>query len=111
MILILLEPNGFLKNKSDKFGNIIRNKAMLVAQGYIQVEGIDFDETFAPVAKLESIRLLLAIACHIGFTLHQMDVKSAFWNGFLNEEAYVEQTKGFEDPYKPNYVFKLKKAL
>jgi len=99
------------KNKTDEFGTIIRNKARLVAQGYTQVEGIDFDETFAPVARLESIRLLLAIACVLGFKLHQMDVKSAFLNGFLNEEAYVEQPKGFEDPHFPNHVYKLKKAL
>ena len=68
------------KNKSDEFGTIIRNKARLVAQGYTQVEGINFDETFAPVARLESIRLLLSIACLIGFRLFQMDVKSAFLN-------------------------------
>ena len=73
------------KNKTDEFGTIIRNKARLVAQGYTQVEGIDFDETFAPVARLESIRLLLDISCVLGFKLFQMDVKSAFLNGFLNE--------------------------
>ncbi|KAK6150694.1 hypothetical protein DH2020_015626 [Rehmannia glutinosa] len=99
------------KNKTDESGNIVRNKARLVAQGYTQVEGVDFDETFAPVARIESNRLLLAIACHLGLTLHQMDVKSAFLNGILDEKAYVEQPKGFEDPYKPNHVFKLKKAL
>jgi len=99
------------KNKSDECGTIVRNKARLVAQGYTQVEGIDFDETFAPVARLESIRLLLSIACLLDFKLYQMDVKSAFLNGFLNEEVYVEQPKGFEDPYHPDYVFQLKKAL
>ena len=99
------------KNKSDEFGTIVRNKARLVAQGYTQIEGVDFDETFAPVARLESIRLLLAISCIMKIKLHQMDVKSAFLNGFLNEEAYVEQPKGFEDPHFPNHVFKLKKAL
>ena len=99
------------KNKSDEFGNIVRNKARLVAQGYTQVEGIDFDETFAPVARLESIRLLLSIACVIGFKLFQMDVKSAFLNGLLKEEAFVEQPKGFEDPHFPNHVYKLDKAL
>ena len=82
--------NGFSKNKYDEFGNIVRNKAKLVAQGYTQIEGIDFDETFAPVARLESIRLLLVCACHAGFKLFQMDVKSAFLNGILHEEAYVE---------------------
>ena len=99
------------KNKTDESGNVVRNKARIVAQGYTQVEGIDYDETFAPVARIESIRLLLAIACHIGFTLHQMDVKSAFLNGILNEEAYVEQPKGFECHEKPNHVLKLHKAL
>ncbi|MBE2321352.1 hypothetical protein DVA67_035890, partial [Solirubrobacter sp. CPCC 204708] len=71
------------KNKSDESGIIIKNKARLVAQGYTQEEGIDFDETFAPVARLESVRLLLSIACLLKFKLFQMDVKSAFLNGFL----------------------------
>ncbi|CAM8887225.1 unnamed protein product [Rhodiola kirilowii] len=99
------------KNKSDEHGNITRNKARLVAQGYTQIEGIDFDETFAPVARLEAIRLLLALACHLKFKLFQMDVKSAFLNGLLNEEVYVSQPKGFEDPHHPDYVYRLKKAL
>ena len=96
---MLLVPNESLKKKkTDEFGNIVRNKARLVAQGYTQVEGVDFDETLAPVAKLESIWSLLAITCHVGFKLFQMDVKSAFLNGVVHEEAYVEQSKGFEDP-------------
>ncbi|XP_073056906.1 uncharacterized protein [Primulina eburnea] len=99
------------KNKTDESGNIIRNKARLVAQGYTQVEGVDFDETFAPVARIESIRLLLAIACYMKIKLFQMDVKSAFLNGFLSEEVHVRQPKGFKDPHKPNHVYKLKKAL
>ena len=90
---------------------MIRNKVHLVAQGYTQVEGIDFDEIFAPVARLESIRLLLAIACFLNIKLFQMDVKSAFLNGFLNEEVYVDQPKAFQDPYFPDHVFKLQKAL
>ena len=98
-------------NKSDENGVIVRNKARLVAQGYTQVEGIDFDETFAPVARLESIRILLALACHLKFKLHQMDVKSAFLNGILEEEVYVEQPKGFEDPHHPGHVYRLNKAL
>ena len=77
----------------------MRNKARLVAQGYTQIECVDFDETFAPVARIESIGLLFAVTCLIGFKLFQMDVKSAFLNGILNEEAYVKQSKGFEDPY------------
>ncbi|PNY10358.1 retrotransposon-related protein, partial [Trifolium pratense] len=99
------------KNKTDENGTITRNKARLVAQGYTQIEGVDFDEIFAPVARLESIRLLLAVACILKFKLYQMDVKSAFLNGYLNEEVYVEQPKGFVDPSFPNHVYKLKKAL
>ena len=72
-------------NKIDEEGNVIHNKDRLVAQGYTQVEGVDFDETFAPVARIESIRVLLALACHLKFKLYQMDVKSAFLNGFLKE--------------------------
>ena len=78
------------KNKFDEHGTIIINKSRLVAQGYTQVEGVDFDETFTPVAKLESIRILLAIASYLNFKLYQMDVKSAFLNGMLQEEVYVE---------------------
>ncbi|KAK0574914.1 hypothetical protein LWI29_030861 [Acer saccharum] len=92
------------RNKSDEDGNIVRNKARLVAQGYSQIEGIDFEETFAPVARLESIRLLLSISCVHKFKLHQMDVKSAFLNGFLQEEVFVEQPKGFVDAHHPNHV-------
>ncbi|GJX48459.1 retrovirus-related pol polyprotein from transposon TNT 1-94 [Tanacetum coccineum] len=99
------------KNKLDENGIVSRNKARLVAQGYNQQEGIDYDETYAPVARLESIRILLAIACANDFKLYQMDVKSAFLNGFINEEVYVAQPPGFIDFQKPNYVYKLKKAL
>ena len=99
------------KNKSNEHGTVIRNKSRLVAQGYDQVEGVDFDETFALVARLESIWILLAIACHLNFKLYQMDVNSAFLNGILQEEVYVEQPKGFEDPHRPDDVYKLKRAL
>ena len=75
----------------DENGIIIRNKARLVAQGYNQQEGIDYEETFAPVARLEAIRMLLVFACHKNFILYQMDVKSAFLNGFINEEIYVDE--------------------
>ncbi|GKD97662.1 copia protein [Tanacetum coccineum] len=95
----------------DENGVVSRNKARLVAQGYNQQEGIYFDETYAPIARLESIRILLAYACAIDFRLFQMDVKSAFLNGFINEEVYVAQPPGFVDFEKPNHVFKLKKAL
>ena len=107
----IIGTKWIFKNKMDENGTIVRNKARLVAQGYTQVEGIDFDETFAPVARLESIRLLLAIACFMRFKLFQMDVKSAFLNGVLQEEVFVAQPKGFEDPKHPTYVYRLKKAL
>ena len=99
------------KNKLDEHGTVIRNKSRLIAQGYTQVEGIDFDETFAPVARLESIRILLAITCHLNFKLYQMDVKSAFLNGMLQEEVYVKQLRDFVDPHRPDDVYKLKRAL
>jgi hypothetical protein len=89
---------------------VVRNKARLVAQGYTQVEGLDFGETYAPVARLEAIRILLAYACAHNIKLDQMDVKSAFLNGYINE-VYVEQPLGFEDDKKLDHVYKLKKAL
>ena len=95
----------------DEHSNIVRNKARLVAQGYSQKEGIDYEETYTPVARLEAIRMLMAFACFKNFKLFPMDVKSAFLNGFLNEKVYVEQPPGFENPHFPNHVFKLSKAL
>ena len=74
------------------------------------MEGVDFDESFTPVARLESIRILMSIACTINFKLYQMDVKCAFLNGYLNEEVFVEQPKGFEDPHFSDHVLRLKKA-
>ncbi|KAL5551357.1 hypothetical protein UlMin_001533 [Ulmus minor] len=100
-----------LKNKVDEGGIVTRNKARLVAKGYNQEEGIDYEETFAPVARLEAIRILLAFACYHEFVLFQMDVKSAFLNGFILEEVFVEQPPGFESFDSPNHVYKLKKAL
>ncbi|GJZ02539.1 copia protein [Tanacetum coccineum] len=99
------------KNKLDENGVVSRNKARLVAQGYNQQEGIDFDETYAPIARLESIRILLAYACANDFKLFQMDIKSALLNVFINEEVYVLQPPGFVNFEKPNHVYKLKKAL
>ena len=90
---------------------IIRNKARLVTQGYNQQEGIDYGETFTPVARLEVIRMLHAFACHKNFILYQMDVKSVFLNGFINEDVFVKQPPRFESFNFPNHVFKLKKAL
>jgi len=99
------------KNKLDEQGVIVTNKARLVAKDYNQEEGIDYGETYALVARLEAVRLLLAYACMNGFKLHQMDVKSAFLNGYIDEEVYVCQPPGFEDHKHPDYIFKLKKAL
>ncbi|GJV45019.1 retrovirus-related pol polyprotein from transposon TNT 1-94 [Tanacetum coccineum] len=99
------------KNKLDENGIVSRLKARIVAQGYNQQECIDYDETYAPVARLESIRILLAYACALDFKLFQMDVKSAFLNGFINKEVYVAQPPGFVNFKKPNHVYKLKKAL
>ncbi|KAI9186544.1 hypothetical protein LWI28_018382 [Acer negundo] len=99
------------RNKFDEDGNIVRNKARLAAQGYSQIEGIDFEETFALVARLESIRLLFFISYMHKFKLYQRDVKSAFLNSFLEKEVFVEQPKGFVDAHHPNHVYCLKKAL
>jgi hypothetical protein len=99
------------KNKQGEDGEVVRNKAHLVAQGYSQVEGLDFWETFASVARLEAIRILLAFATSKGFKLYQMDVKSAFLNGVIQEEVYVRQPLGFESPKYPDRVYKLSRAL
>ncbi|GKF52491.1 retrovirus-related pol polyprotein from transposon TNT 1-94, partial [Tanacetum coccineum] len=99
------------KVKLDELGGILKNKARLVAHGYRQEEGIDFEESFAPVARLEAIRIFLAFVAHINMVVYQIDVKTAFLNDNLREEVYVSQPDGFVDPDKPNYVYKLKKAL
>jgi hypothetical protein len=90
---------------------VTRNKARLVAKGYSQVEGLDFDETYAHVARLELIHILLAYATYHGFKLYQIDVKCAFLNGPIKEEVYVEKPLGFEDCEYPSHVYKLSKAL
>ncbi|GJS36172.1 putative ribonuclease H-like domain-containing protein, partial [Tanacetum coccineum] len=100
-----------LKNKRDARGIVVRNKARLVAQGHRQEEGIDYDEVFAPVAQIEAIRLFLAFASYMGFMVYQMDVKSAFLYGEIDEEVYVTQPKGFEDPFYPKHVYRVVKAL
>ncbi|GJV24348.1 putative ribonuclease H-like domain-containing protein [Tanacetum coccineum] len=99
------------RNKKDERGIVIRNKARLVAQGYTQEEGIDYDEVFAPVARIEAIRLFLAYASFKDFVVYQMDVKSAFLYGKIEEEVYVCQPPGFEDPNFPDRVYKVEKAL
>ncbi len=112
-------PNDYLvignkwvfRNKQDENGIVVRNKARLVAKGFNQEEGIDYEETFAPVARLEAIRMLLAYASSNNFKLFQMDVKSAFLYGLISEEVYVGQPLGFENNSLPNHVFRLTKAL
>ncbi|GJV46462.1 ribonuclease H-like domain-containing protein [Tanacetum coccineum] len=99
------------QNKKDERGVVVRNKARLVAQGHRQEEGIDYDEVFAPVARLEAIRIFLAFASYMGFVVYQMDVKSAFLYGKIDEEVYVSQPPGFQDPKYPKKVYKVVKAL
>ncbi|GKD23292.1 putative ribonuclease H-like domain-containing protein [Tanacetum coccineum] len=99
------------RNKKDERGVVVRNKARLVAQGYRQEEGIDYDEVFAPVARIEAIRIFLAFASYMGFIVYQMDVKSAFLYGIIDEEVYVSQPPGFVDPKFPKKVYKVVKAL
>nr|GEW83791.1 hypothetical protein [Tanacetum cinerariifolium] len=99
------------KNKHDEENTVIRNKYRLVSKGYAQKEGIDFKESFAPVARLEPVRLFIAYSVHKSFTVYQMDVKTTFLYGPLKEEVYVNQPNGFVDPYHPDKVFYLKKAL
>ncbi|KAI3669130.1 hypothetical protein L6452_40354 [Arctium lappa] len=98
------------KNKKDEAGVVVRNKARLVVKGYCQ-QGIDYDETFAPIARIEAIRIFLAYATHKNFTVYQMDIKSAFLNDVLHEEVYVAQLEGFIDPHHPDHVYVLDKAL
>nr|GEU60188.1 hypothetical protein [Tanacetum cinerariifolium] len=99
------------KNKRDEENTVIRNKSHLVAKGYAQKEGVDLEESFAPVARLEAIRLFIAYAAHKSFTVYQMDDKTKFLHGPLKEEVYVNQPDGFVDPYHPDKVYRLKKAL
>jgi hypothetical protein len=101
---------GF-KYKQGEDSEIVRNKAHLIAQEFSQVESLDFEETFAPVARLKAIRILLVLAAYKGFKLNQMDVKSAFLNCVIQEEVYVRQPPGFENPMYPRRVYKLSKAL
>ncbi|KAJ9536703.1 LOW QUALITY PROTEIN: hypothetical protein OSB04_un000088 [Centaurea solstitialis] len=107
----IIDTKWLFKNKKDEHGTIVRNKARLVAKGYRQQEGIDYDQTFAPVARLEAIRMFLAYAAYKDFTVFQMDVKTAFLYGHLKEEVYVTQPEGFVDPDHPDYVYILDKAL
>ena len=107
----VIDTRWVFRNKLDEEGTIKRNKARLVAKGFSQAEGIDYDETFAPVASLEAIRMFLAFVAHSNFKVYQMDVKSAFLNGELDEEVYMEQPPGFEDPDFLDFVYYLFKAI
>nr|GFD42466.1 Gag-Pol polyprotein [Tanacetum cinerariifolium] len=99
------------KNKKDEDQTVIRNKARLVAKGYAQEEGIDFEESFAPVARLKAVWIFVAYVAHKSFPIYQMDVKMEFLNGPLNEEVYVTVSDGFIDPDHPDKVYRLRKAL
>jgi hypothetical protein len=99
------------KLKQNEAGEIIKHKARLVARGFVQQEGIDFDEVFSPVARMESVRLLLALVSQEGWQVHHMDVKSAFLNGDMKEEVYVRQPVGFIIAGQEGKVLRLRKAL
>ncbi|GJZ64755.1 retrovirus-related pol polyprotein from transposon TNT 1-94, partial [Tanacetum coccineum] len=109
--VLLIKLKWIYKVKKDEFGGVLKNKARLVAQGFRQEEGIHFEESFAPVARIEAIRIFVANATHKNMTIYQMDVKMAFLNGDLKEEVYVSPQEGFVDQDNPSHVYKLKKAL
>ncbi|GJW70907.1 retrovirus-related pol polyprotein from transposon TNT 1-94 [Tanacetum coccineum] len=109
--VIIITLKWIYKVKLDELGGILKNKAHLVARGYRQKEGIDFEESFALVARLEAIRIFIAFAAHMNMMVSQMDVKTVFLNYILRKEVYVSQPNGFVDPENPNHVYKLKKAL
>nr|GFB55924.1 retrovirus-related Pol polyprotein from transposon TNT 1-94 [Tanacetum cinerariifolium] len=99
------------KVKLDEYDDVLKNKARLVAKGYRQEEGIDFEESFAPVVRIEAIRIFIANAACKNMTIYQMDVKTSFLNGELKKEVYVSQLEGFVDPDHSTHVYRLKKAL
>jgi hypothetical protein len=107
----VVDTKWVFRNKQDEHGVVTRNKTWLVAKGYSQVKGLDFDETFAPIARLESIRMLFAYATHHGFKLYQMDIMGTFLNGTIKEEVYMEQPPSFEREGYSNHVYKLHKAF
>nr|GEY08942.1 retrovirus-related Pol polyprotein from transposon TNT 1-94 [Tanacetum cinerariifolium] len=108
---LIIKLKWLWKNKKDEDQTVIRNKARLVAKGYSQEDGIDFEESFAPVARLEAVRIFIAYAAHKSFLIYQMYVKMAFLNGPLKEEVYVAQPDRFADPDHPEKVYRLRKAL
>ncbi|GKA29763.1 retrovirus-related pol polyprotein from transposon TNT 1-94 [Tanacetum coccineum] len=109
--VMMIKLKWIYKVKKDELGGVLKNKARLVAKGYRQEEGIDFEESFAPVARIEAIRIFIANAASNNMSIYQMDVKTAFLNGKLREVVYVSQPKGFVDQDNPNHVYMLKKAL
>ncbi|GJZ79879.1 retrovirus-related pol polyprotein from transposon TNT 1-94 [Tanacetum coccineum] len=109
--VMIIALKWIYKVKLDEYGDVLKNKARLVAKGYRQEEGIDFEESFAPVARIEAIRIFIANAASKNMTIYQMDVKTTFLNGELKEEVYVSQPEGFVDPDHPTHVYRLKKAL
>nr|GFB65769.1 retrovirus-related Pol polyprotein from transposon TNT 1-94 [Tanacetum cinerariifolium] len=109
--VMIIALKWIYKVKLDEYGDVLKNRARLVAKGYRQEEGIDFEESFAPVARIEAIRIFIANATSRNMTVYQMDVKRAFLNGELKEEVYVSQPEGFVDPDHPTHVYHLKKAL
>ncbi|GJX20528.1 retrovirus-related pol polyprotein from transposon TNT 1-94 [Tanacetum coccineum] len=109
--VMIITLKWIYKVKLDELGGVLKNKACLVAKGYHQEEGIDFEESFAPVAQLEAIRIFIAFVVHMNLIIYKLDVKTAFLNDILHEEVYVSQLDWFVDPEYPNHVYKLKKAL
>ncbi|GKB07136.1 retrovirus-related pol polyprotein from transposon TNT 1-94 [Tanacetum coccineum] len=109
--VMIIALKWIYKVKLDEYGDVLKNKARLVAKGYRQEEGIDFEKSFAPVARIKAIRIFIANAASKNMTIYQMDVKTTFLNGELKEEVYVSQLEGFIDPDHPTHVYRLKKAL
>nr|GEW16560.1 copia protein [Tanacetum cinerariifolium] len=109
--VMIINLKWIFKVKQHKFGGVLKNKAWLVAKGFHQEEGIDFEESFAPVTRIEAIRIFISYTTHMNMTVDQMDVKTTFMNGELCVEVNVSQPEGFIDPYHPNYVYRLKNAL
>ncbi|GJX43486.1 retrovirus-related pol polyprotein from transposon TNT 1-94 [Tanacetum coccineum] len=108
---MIISLKWIFKVKLDKYGSVLKNKARLVAKGYRQEEGVDFEESFAPVARIEAIRIFLAYGAYKNMVVFHMDMKTKFLNGILNEKVYVSQPEGFVNQDHPNHVFRLKKAL
>jgi hypothetical protein len=107
----VIDTKWVFRNKLNEDGKVTRNKSRLVCKGHAEIEGIDFEETFALVARMEEIRLILSYACSKNVKVYQMDVKSSFLNGELEEEVYIEQPEGFQLSENIDYVCKLKKVV